>query len=106
MAARRGIAGWCLAVALAPLAAQAQPAAPAVTLGTTPETAIVLPDIADEFHGVVAEHAYIAGHFPTWHIEYQTRVTRNDRDYDLLGMIEPDRTTAVIFFDITDWVGK
>ncbi len=40
------------------------------------ETAIVLPAIADEFHGVVAEHAYLAAHFPAWHIEYQTRVTK------------------------------
>jgi hypothetical protein len=86
--------------------AQAQSAAPAGTPGMTPETAIVLPNIADEFHGVVAEHAYMAGHFPDWHIEYQTRVEQNDRDYDLIGMIEPDRTKVAIFFDITDWVGK
>jgi len=106
MVARRGIATWCLAVALAPVAAQAQPAAAAGPSGTTLETAIVLPNIADEFHGVVAEHAYIAAHFPTWHIEYQTRVAQNDRQYDLLGMIKPDRTQVTIFFDITDWVGK
>ena len=74
--------------------------------GTTPETAIVLPNIADEFHGVVAEQAYIASHFPTWHIEYQTTLERNDRRYDLLGMIKPDRGKATIYFDITDWVGK
>jgi hypothetical protein len=66
----------------------------------------VLPGIADEFHGVVAEHAFIAAHFPTWHIEYQTRVSQNDRAYDLLGMIKPDKTKVPIFFDITEWVGK
>jgi hypothetical protein len=66
----------------------------------------MLPDIADEFHGVAAEHAYIADHFPTWHIEYQTRMARNDRDYDVLGMIKPDQSKAMIYFDITDWVGK
>ena len=99
-----------IACALALLVAgstRAQPAPPADSApGSTPQSAIVLPDIADEFHGVAAEHAYIADHFPTWHIEYQTRTTRNDRDYDVLGMIKPDQTKATIYFDITDWVGK
>jgi hypothetical protein len=88
------------------VAAHAQPTAPTGPPGLTIETAIVLPKIADEFHGVAGEHAFIAANFPTWHIEYQTRITRNDRDYDLLGMIKPDRSKAIVFFDITDWVGK
>jgi hypothetical protein len=109
MGSWRGIKGWCLAVALTAVvltAAHAQPAAPQAAAGTTLETAIVLPGIADEFHGVVAEHAYIAAHFPTWHIEYQTRITQNDRNYDLLGMLKPDRTKVTIFFDITEWIGQ
>jgi hypothetical protein len=105
MAVRRGIVVGCLAAMVG--VAQAQPAAPIdTTPGTTPEIAIVLPHIADEFHGVTAEHAYIADHFPTWHIEYQKRITQNDRDYDQLGMIKPDHTKVTIFFDITDWIGK
>lgn len=87
-------------------AAPAQTPPPPAERGATPETAIVLPGISDEFHGVVAEQAFIAAHFPTWHIEYQTRLTRNDRDYDVLGMIKPDKTKLPIFFDITPWVGK
>jgi hypothetical protein len=87
--------------------AGAQPAAqPPSQPGSAPETAIVLPDIADEFHGVVAEQAYIAAHFATWHIEYQTRLAQNDRDYDVIGMIKPDRSKTRLFFDITAWVGK
>ena len=86
--------------------ALAQPPAQTGTPATTIETAIVLPGIADEFHGVVAEHGFIADHFPTWHIEYQTRFTENDHDYDVLGMIKPDKTRVPIFFDITQWVGK
>lgn len=74
--------------------------------GTTPETAIMLPNIGDEFHGVVAEQTYIADHFPTWHIEYQTTIEQNDRRYDLLGMIKPDNSKTMIYFDITDWAGK
>ena len=102
---RVGIALVVLLVVVTPGAAQ--PAAPIdTTPGTTPETAIVLSHIADEFHGVVAEHAYIADHFPTWHIEYQTRVSQNDRNYDQLGMLKPDNTKVTIFFDITEWVGK
>ncbi|HWD56652.1 MAG TPA: hypothetical protein VG308_00115 [Stellaceae bacterium] len=88
------------------MSAQAQPAAPIGPPGLTIATAIVLPGIADEFHGVAGEHAFIAANFPDWHIEYQTRITQNDRDYDLLGMIKPDRSKATVFFDITDWVGK
>jgi hypothetical protein len=66
-----GIAAWGFALFLAATAnAQPVPSRDS-TPGTTPEAAIVLPDIADEFHGVAAEHAYLAGHFPTWHIEYQ-----------------------------------
>jgi hypothetical protein len=95
-----------MALAMMPLAALAEPAVSQAPAGATPETAIVLPNIADEFHGVVAEHAYIADHFPTWHIEYQTTIEQNDRRYDLLGMIKPDNTKAMIYFDITDWVGK
>jgi hypothetical protein len=95
-----------LTMMLHAVTAQAQPAAPMGTPGTTVETAIVLPSIADEFHGVVAEHAFIAAHFPAWHIEYQTRLKQNDRDYDLLGMLKPDKTRVPIFFDITEWVGK
>jgi hypothetical protein len=104
---RLGCGGLAVATLLLELnEAGAQPAAPSGTPGATPETAIVLPGIADDFHGVVAEQEYIADHFPTWHIEYQTRITQNDRDYDQLGMIKPDRTKVTIFFDITEWVGK
>jgi hypothetical protein len=103
---RRSVAGCCFVIALAPWGAYAQPAMPSQTPGTTLETAILLPKIADEFHGVVAEHAYIAAHFPDWHIEYQTRIEQNDRHYDQIGMIKPDRTKVPIFFDITEWVGK
>ena len=87
-------------------AAQAEPATPMGTPGTTIATAIILPGITDEFHGVAAEQSFIAGHFPTWHIEYQARFKQNDHDYDVLGMIEPDKTKVPIFFDITAWVGK
>jgi len=66
----------------------------------------VLPNIADEFHGVVGEHTYIAEHFPTWHIEYQTTLEHNDRRYDVLGMIKPDMTKVALYFDITEWFGK
>ena len=103
---RRG--GWVawLAFVVAPAIAQAQQSAPSGPPGSTPQTAIVLPNIADEFHGVAAEHAYVADHFPTWHIEYQTRITQNDRDYDQIGMLKPDQTKVTIFFDITEWIGK
>ncbi|HZK90046.1 MAG TPA: hypothetical protein VFC56_07875 [Stellaceae bacterium] len=87
-------------------AAQAQPAAPQTPAGVTVETAIILPNIADEFHGVAAEHAYIASHFPAWHIEYQSAMEQNGRRYDLLGMIKPDRSKTVLYFDITEWFGK
>jgi hypothetical protein len=87
-------------------AAQAQPTAQMGTPGTTIATAIVLPEVTDEFHGVAAEQAFIANHFPTWHIEYQTRIAQNDRNYDVLGLIEPDKTKVPIFFDITEWIGK
>ncbi len=66
----------------------------------------MLPGIDDEFHGVVAEHTYIAEHFPTWHIEYQALITQNDHHYDIIGMVKPDKTKVPIFFDITQWVGK
>ena len=108
MAMRRGIAAWCLALALAltGCSARAEPAAPQAAAGMTVETAIVLPNIPDEFHGVAAEHAYIASHFATWHIEYQSTMEQNGRRYDLLGMIQPDRTKTVLYFDITQWFGK
>lgn len=98
---RPGVAGWSAALMLLTLPVFAQSPA-----GTTAESAIVLPGIADDFHGVAAEHAYLSEHFPTWHIEYQTRIAENGRNYDVLGMIEPDRTKTTIFFDITDWFGK
>jgi hypothetical protein len=94
----------CGLALLRAVAAQAQPSD--TVRGTTAETAIVLPGIADEFHGVAAEHAYLASHFPTWHIEYQTRVAQNDREYDVLGMVKPDHTKAAIYFDITPWAGR
>jgi hypothetical protein len=99
-----------LAVALAlwlPVpAAQAQPAPPDVFRGSTIETAIVLPGITDEFHGVAAEHTYIAANFPTWHIEYQRLIENNGRHYDIIGMLKPDRTKTTLYFDVTDWLGK
>ena len=98
-----GAAGW-IAAALAAVSAHAQTPQPAA--GSTIETAIVLPHIADEFHGVAAEHAYIATHYPTWHIASQALFQQNGRHYDLLGMIEPDGTKTTIYFDITDWFGK
>jgi hypothetical protein len=106
MAMRRGIAIGCLALALMAGSARAEPAAPQAPAGMTVETAIVLPNIADEFHGVAAEHRYIASHFPAWHIEYQSTMEHNGRRYDLLGMIKPDRSKTVLYFDITDWFGK
>lgn len=101
-----GLAACCVALAWLPWAARAEPAVSQAPAGTTSDTAIMLPHIADEFHGVVAEHAYIAEHFPDWHIEYQTTVEHNGRRYDLLGMIKPDRSKTTIYFDITDWFGK
>jgi hypothetical protein len=99
--------GWAAAILLALAGhAQAQPAARQPAAGSTIETAIILPNIADEFRGVAAEHTYIAAHYPAWHMEYQTMLTVNDRQYDLLGMIEPDGTKTVLYFDITDWFGK
>ena len=107
MRLRRGITIGCLAVTVLELGtAQAQPVAPQPAAGTTIETAIVLPGIADEFHGVVAEHTYIADHFPTWHIEYQAHLAQSGHDYDVIGMVKPDRTKVTVFFDITDWFGK
>jgi len=97
-----------LATALAALsaAAGAQSAPPAVFRGSTPETAIVLPGIADEFHGVAAEHRYVADHFAEWHIEYQALIDRNDRRYDLIGLVKPDGSKLTVYFDVTDWLGK
>lgn len=108
MAARRGSATWCLALALAlaSVAASAQPVVSQAIAGTTIETAIVLPNITDEFHGVAAEHAYIAAHFPDWHIEYQSLVPLNGRSYDLIGLVKPSGTKTVVYFDITPWFGK
>lgn len=103
--ARRVRGGLCLATILA-LSASLALAQPATQMGTTTATAIVLPGIDDEFHGVAAEQSFIAGHFPTWHIEYQARLKQNDHDYDVLGMIKPDKTKVPIYFDITAWVGK
>ena len=102
------MAFWCLALALMTMAgpAQAQSAAPQGPAGSTLDTAIVLPGIADEFHGVVAEHAYIARNLSTWHIENQAHIAQNGRDYDRIGMIRPDGGKTAIFFDITAWVGK
>ncbi len=98
-----GIAGWIGAtLAAVPAAAQT----PQAAAGSTFETAIVLPHIADELHGVAAEHAYIATHHPTWHVVSQALVAQNGRHYDLLGMTEPDGTKTTIYFDITDWLGK
>jgi hypothetical protein len=105
--ARRVRGGLCFVLALlVSSSAHAQPATEMGTPGTTIETAIVLPGIADEFHGVVAEHSFIADHFPTWHIEYSARFKQSEHDYDVLGMIKPDKTKVPIFFDITAWVGK
>jgi hypothetical protein len=108
MQVRRGITIGCLALAFALGwgAPGAQSAARQQPAGATVETAIVLPHIADEFHGVAAEQAYLAAHFPTWHIEYQASIEQNGRRYDLLGMIEPDGTKTVLYFDITPWFGK
>jgi hypothetical protein len=86
--------------------AYAQTAPVEIFPGSTVETAIVLPGIADEFHGVAAEHAYIAAHFADWHLEYQTLIEQNGRRYDIIGLMKPDRTKVVVYFDVTDWFGK
>jgi P2-related tail formation protein len=103
---RRSVAGCRFAIALVPWVAYAEPAVPQAAAGTTVETAIVLPNIADEFHGVAAEHTYIAQNFSTWHIENQAHIAQNGRDYDRIGMIRPDGSKTAIFFDITEWIGK
>ena len=102
---RRGIAIWCLALAVISSPAFAEPPSQAAA-GSTIETAIILPNIADEFHGVAAEHRYIARHFPTWHIENQALVEQNGRHYDRIGMIKPDGEHTALFFDITAWFAK
>ena len=84
---------------------RAQPAAQPPA-GTTVETAIVLPNISDELHGVAAEHAYIARHHPNWHIENQATFEHDGHRYDRLGVAEPDASKTAIYFDITAWFGK
>jgi hypothetical protein len=104
---RRLLVGWLVLAIMcgAPASANAQQARQPPA-GATVETAIVLPQIADEFHGVSAEHAYIARHYPTWHIENQATFEHAGHRYDRLGMIEPDGTKTAIYFDITAWFGK
>ena len=103
MTRRCAAAAGCAAALVVASIAGAQPQQPA---GATPETAIVLPGIADEFHGVAAEHAYLAQHFPTWHIENQALFEHDSHRYDRLGMVEPDGTKTAVYFDITAWFGK
>ena len=86
--------------------AAAQAATRAGTPDTPIETVIVSPDVPDEFNGVAAEHSLIADHVPIWHIHHQARFVRNDHDYDVLGMLKPDKTKVPIYCDITAWVGK
>jgi hypothetical protein len=104
----RSVLRWAVAAGLSVSvgSAHAQTGPSQAASGSTIATAIVLPGVTDEFHGVVAEHAFIADHFPTWHIEYSARFKQNDHDYDVLGLIEPDKTKVPIFFDITEWKGK
>ena len=106
--ARRRVRGslWFVLALLVSSSVHAQPASPQAAAGTTIATAIVLPGIADEFHGVIAEQSFVASHFPTWHIEYSARLKQNDHNYDVLGMTKPDKTKVPIYFDITAWVGK
>ncbi len=103
---RRMRVGIALALPLAFAATAGAQPSPETFPGSSEENAIVLPGIADEFHGAIAEQTYIADHFPTWHIEYLATVEHDDRHYDLLGMILPDRTKATIFFDATAWFGR
>jgi hypothetical protein len=105
MARRRGIAACCLAVVFAG-AAGAQPPPTESFRGSSLENAIVLPGVADEFHGAVAEHGYIAEHFSAWHIEYQARIVHGDRAFDEIGMVKPDKTKVPVFFDVTPWQGR
>jgi len=105
MANWRGIAIGCLALVAAG-AAEAQPAPTESFRGSSMDNAIVLPGVADEFHGAVAEHSYIAEHFAAWHIEYQARIAQGDRFFDEIGMVKPDRTKVPVFFDVTPWQGK
>jgi hypothetical protein len=102
----RAVVCSVVAIALMTTAVQGQPAVTRAGIGETIESAIVLPNIADEFHGVAAEHGYIAEHFPTWHILNQATIEQNGRRYDLLGMTRPGLPPTTIYFDITPWFGK
>jgi hypothetical protein len=97
----RGIAVWCLALALVAFAGPAQ----AQASGSSPATAVTLPGIQHETAGVDAEYAYIREHFPGCKPRTQALLTDKGRHYDSIQLAGPNCANAV-FFDITDWFGK
>ena len=101
----RGIAAWCLALALVQQSGATPAQAQAQASGSSPATAITLPGVEHETAGVDAEYAYIREHFPGCKPRTQALLTDKGRHYDSIQLAGPNCANAV-FFDITDWFGK
>jgi hypothetical protein len=74
--------------------------------GSSLEHAVVILGAATESAGVGAEHAYLSLHFPGSAVVKQAFLQQDGKAYDRLQIRTSANTSATIYFDVTDFIGK
>jgi hypothetical protein len=74
--------------------------------GSSFENAVVILGVSTESAGVSAEHTYLSLHFPGSAVVRQALLQRDGKAYDRFEIRTSAKTSATIYFDITDFFGK
>jgi hypothetical protein len=74
--------------------------------GSSLEKAVVILGATDESAGVGAEHTYLSLHFPGSAIIKQALLHQEGKAYDRVEIRTSVNTPAIVYFDITDFLGR
>jgi hypothetical protein len=74
--------------------------------GSSLENAVVILGATSESAGVKAEHTYLSRHFPGSAVVRQALLHQAGKVFDRLEIRTPTNTSAIVYFDITDFFGK
>lgn len=74
--------------------------------GSSPERAILLPDVKTTMDGVRAEHLVVQFYFPGWNWQSQGLVTTWKHPLDEIVLVRDGGAQQTIYFDIVNWFGK
>lgn len=74
--------------------------------GSTPERAVVFPDIETSFEAIPLEEEWVEAHHPEAEVVQQDLIQQDGKLFDRLTLRTRDGETRIVFFDLTTTTGE